>query len=428
MIPKCGAHPGPRYATLLISLEPEAQNPKFPALSLSQRSLYLSLHRRRSCQRAPTQTDSEIPYLRISFAAQPPDVTAQRSFPKQRLRPSFRNQNTSRRMRALGGAALPPSTMADSTTGPTADYDDGFDAGAVVAAMGFSGFGGRPSKKRRYNPRTDVAVVAAPVSSTPIHNPAGDGAASLPAKPPAPERWTTTATATTTLPRQNSDSGSTGGYGVRRAPLSLPPPKEQHRQRNEAEIDLEEDGDEGQEALPTKQRTPSPPDEDAGYGTDPDPEPQYIDTSREPRREASEAREIQAKIDAIVEGAAVAAAAAMPINSSGGGDGGGRGMDGDGTMRSTDHHGRLPPRPPPQTLTSRGARGRGSGGGGGGGDRGGPRQEHIWWHDYSDKRFNQNPWEWLERARGLPSPGSWIPRDAPRASMSRRDEIASTNE
>jgi hypothetical protein len=49
----------------------------------------------------------------------------------------------------------------------------------------------------------------------------------------------------------------------------------------------------------------------------------------------------------------------------------------------------------------------GQGGRGGGGGGGGKR---IWWTDYYDPSSNENPWEWLEKARGLEAVGSWLPR------------------
>jgi hypothetical protein len=42
--------------------------------------------------------------------------------------------------------------------------------------------------------------------------------------------------------------------------------------------------------------------------------------------------------------------------------------------------------------------------------RDGGSGERIWWTDYYDPSSNENPWELLEKARGLEPVGSWLPR------------------
>ncbi|KAB5586138.1 hypothetical protein GE09DRAFT_1073516 [Coniochaeta sp. 2T2.1] len=42
--------------------------------------------------------------------------------------------------------------------------------------------------------------------------------------------------------------------------------------------------------------------------------------------------------------------------------------------------------------------------------RGGGGGKRIWYADYYDPSSNENPWEWLEKARGLEPVGSWLPR------------------
>lgn len=49
----------------------------------------------------------------------------------------------------------------------------------------------------------------------------------------------------------------------------------------------------------------------------------------------------------------------------------------------------------------------GRSGGGGSGFAPGKR---IWWTDYYDPSSNENPWEFLEKARGLEPVGPWLPR------------------
>ncbi|KAH8907272.1 hypothetical protein BR93DRAFT_938152 [Coniochaeta sp. PMI_546] len=47
--------------------------------------------------------------------------------------------------------------------------------------------------------------------------------------------------------------------------------------------------------------------------------------------------------------------------------------------------------------------------GGRGGPGAGPHRR-IWWTDYYDPSSNENPWEWLEKAKGLEPVGSWLTR------------------
>ncbi|KAL2155501.1 hypothetical protein VTH82DRAFT_243 [Thermothelomyces myriococcoides] len=59
----------------------------------------------------------------------------------------------------------------------------------------------------------------------------------------------------------------------------------------------------------------------------------------------------------------------------------------------------------------RGGRGRGGarGGGGRGGGRGGSFNP-FWYEDYYDPSFNENPWERLEKLKGLEPVGTWLSR------------------
>ena len=93
----------------------------------------------------------------------------------------------------------------------------------------------------------------------------------------------------------------------------------------------------------------------AGVGEE-DPAPQYIDTSRSP---------IRTEDDEM--------AASLPVVGAGFGE-----------HRSAGQGGR-------------------DGGHGGAAKR-------IWWTDYYDPSSNENPWEALEKARGLEAVGSWLPR------------------
>jgi hypothetical protein len=91
-------------------------------------------------------------------------------------------------------------------------------------------------------------------------------------------------------------------------------------------------------------------------GEEEDPEPQYVDTSRSPRRTADEAVGVTPDLS-------------------------------------------LPSKPPfgGQQFHPSGAA------------RGG-HEKRIWYTDYYDPSSNKNPWEWLEKARGLNPVGTWLER------------------
>ena len=230
--------------------------------------------------------------------------------------------------------------------------EEDFDSAAMAAAMGFSSFGGPASKKRKFNPHADAAVVAFSSSGGPAPAPSGANTTALGERQPrgpAPSSSDLPLHLPVGLPARPSRPGSGRG-------------------QNSDEIDLDGDGDE-----------------------DADPEPQYLDTSRPARRLSSaerEARETQERIDAIVtakvdETMAHAqiqggAAASVP-GSVHGGRGGGHGP--------RHHHG-------------------------GGQHPGRGEPGHIWWEGYHDPSFNENPWERLEKARGLEPRGTWVPRVA----------------
>lgn len=91
-------------------------------------------------------------------------------------------------------------------------------------------------------------------------------------------------------------------------------------------------------------------------GGDDDPAPQYIDTSRSPIRTGEDQ-----------------ASSSLPATAPGYGE-----------HRAAGH--------------------------GGGSGRGYAPGKRIWWTDYYDPSSNENPWEFLEKARGLEPVGPWLPR------------------
>ena len=229
--------------------------------------------------------------------------------------------------------------------------EEDFDSAAMAAAMGFSSFGGPASKKRKFNPRADAAVVASPASAVPAPAPSGANTTALgerqPRRPAPPSNLPLHPAS---LPAARPPRG--GGA----------PPAAQ----NSDEIDL-----------------------DGGDEDDDDREPQYLDTSRPARRLSSaerEAREMQERIDAIVTAKV------------------------DETMAHAQA---------PDSVPTGDVHGAARGGGhsqrhhrGGGQHPGRGEPGHVWWEGYHDPSFNENPWEWLEKERGLEPRGTWIPRVA----------------
>ncbi|KAH8677835.1 hypothetical protein BX600DRAFT_138462 [Xylariales sp. PMI_506] len=134
--------------------------------------------------------------------------------------------------------------------------DDLADTDAMARAMGFSTFGTQPANKRRkYNPHTDDAVVAAP-TLLPIHN---------------------------------------QGKGANATPLGS-------RSQNKNEILLEDSDEEGGTAV-GEERDAGTTLVTAGHddNDDDDPEPQYIDTSHPLQPlDPLEQNNVQSKINSIV--------------------------------------------------------------------------------------------------------------------------------
>lgn len=245
--------------------------------------------------------------------------------------------------------------MADIT------LDDDMESSAMMEAMGFTGFGMQPSaKKRKFNPHADASI-----------------SGTLPKKPTA----------------ASGTGANTAPLGARRLPpasASLPArPSATVAQAadggNADEIDLgdEDDDDDG---------GGDGDDEQGGVGTTVggqeeasggEPGPQYIDTSRPSRGylpEELEDMEMQSKIDAIVTTHPLGISA-LAMNQ----------------VR----------KPEAFQHTQRQDAGRGSGRTGvhAPGTAGAP-----WWEGYSDTRMNENPWEKLERQKGLEPRGTWISR------------------
>jgi hypothetical protein len=295
------------------------------------------------------------------------------------------------------------------------------EAEAMAAAMGFSTFGTQgPSKKRKFNPKIDAFVEGQDLSSLDKGGKHGQGSGG-----------------------NQIPLGKPRVFGVK---------KETEVMRNEEEISLEEGGDE---------------DEGPRYVDDEDEAPQYLDTSRPPPAAAGRqrvrnedeilldeededagpaylnpnlpapdaaSRGAQERIDAILAASSSAQPAEPPAlvvkekkkkqvtkNTPVGGVGAfmaalrapvvippapGVPSSQPASSLQTPFPSSLPQRPPPPSPsiagsvtgsmgTQRGARGQ---------------RNELWYVDYYDPSFNENPWKALEREGGLPEVGSWLQR------------------
>ncbi|KAI0541445.1 hypothetical protein GGR58DRAFT_19651 [Xylaria digitata] len=219
-------------------------------------------------------------------------------------------------------------------------------ATAMAAAMGFSSFGAqKPNKRRKFNPSTDAFVA----SDSPSNS-----------------------ASTSTLPfhRYNENDNYAATTGSNTIPLGV-------RKQNVGEVDLDDDQDGVQ--LPSGGQAA----QSIVMGDDEDPEPQYLDTSRPSAPiVVNSADALQSRIDAIVGSSADAYTSPQ-----------------------------LPPHPhshPSSTIVSTAHSSRG---GRGGHQHNLDREDRSgtkWWEDYYDPAFIVNPWENLEKAKGLEPRGTWV--------------------
>lgn len=155
------------------------------------------------------------------------------------------------------------------------------------------------------------------------------------------------------------------------------------RRQNKDEIDLGDDEEDEQQISLENQEAPQIAAN--GNANDDDFEPQYLDTSRPSAPIlADPTDDVQSKIDAIV------------------------GDSADGPLA-----------PPPSSVVSGGGSSVQGGRGGHQHDvnRDG-RMEHRWWDDYYDPAFLVNPWEKLEKAKGLEPRDYWMSWEEAKAARS----------
>ncbi|CZT45942.1 uncharacterized protein RSE6_06303 [Rhynchosporium secalis] len=317
--------------------------------------------------------------------------------------------------------------------------DSDSEGAAMAATMGFSSFGGRPAtKKRKFNPTTDAFVEGQELEKIDRGGKKGTGSGG------------------NMIPLGKTRVIG-GGGGQKREEMRRSVQNEEEiaadhwdememgDKMGNGGVDEFREGegseDEGPSYIDTS-RTP-PAGEDNG--------PRYIDTSEPPPMvvacepatvvaedpvSQAEALEMQRRIDAILQ--SIGSAPPPPSDESN------ILPSGNHTQRTTNML--SPLLPPPENLpnraaaafgtdstsspfahgisrvgsmggSSRGARsGAGSYWGGssrggssrGGGDSGRGGRNDRWWVDYYDPGFNTNPWEVLDREKGLSSIGTWL--------------------
>jgi hypothetical protein len=235
------------------------------------------------------------------------------------------------------------------------------EAEAMAKAMGFSSFGTQgPTKKRKFNPKTDAMVEGQELAA---------------------------------LDRGGKKGLGSGGNKI---PLGKPRVFGIAPKSNQAEIELDvEDEDDEEPAYIDTSLPPPSKQEDI----EEDEGPAYIDTSLPPPNE--DARAAQQKIDAILANTTTPpippnAKIKMKPEISGVGHGVG------GFMSALQDRSR----PPISSVPALGTSARSHM------DHHQPRQRgqknELWYVGYYDPSFNQNPWAKLEKANGLEPRGTWI--------------------
>ena len=248
--------------------------------------------------------------------------------------------------------------------------EDDAEAQAMAAAMGFSSFGSKPpAKKRKFNTTTDAFVDGQDLAKLDKGGRKGQGS-----------------------------GGNTIPLGKARVFGTAVSNKEEELEKaNEDEIDLDdEEEQDGPQYIDTSLPPPIETAEDEG--------PQYIDTSQPPPVSDQEAREVQARIDALLASLAPmlppgeSSTDAIPASS---------GTDAPGTYS-------LPQRPPTDTAFMQGqgrAHGRQAFNDTASASSSRPSQRgqrnENWFVDYYDPNFNQNPWDRLEKDKGLEPLCKW---------------------
>lgn len=240
------------------------------------------------------------------------------------------------------------------------------DADAMARFMGFSSFGAQgPTKRRKFNVSTDAVVEGQDLAALDKGGKRGHGSGG-----------------------NHVPLGKTRQLGVAAAPVDK-------MNRDAIDLDDEEEADDGGVNI-------NAPATDGAV--DEDLEPSYIDTSLAPPNE--EAKAAQEQIDAILAGTS---AASGPTASRGRakvslpGRGIGQFLS---ALRNLDAAS-APPLAAESSAVSSSAPGRNDGQR----SRDKGQRNELWYIGYYDPSFNENPWDRLEKARGLQSRGSWVVRE-----------------
>ena len=249
------------------------------------------------------------------------------------------------------------------------DDDSDAEAQAMAAAMGFSSFGAskQPTKKRKFNSTIDAYVEGQELAKLDKGGKKGQGSGG------------------NTMPLGKA---RVFGSGPKKDAV-VPKTMEQRAGSNTNEIDLDDEGE--QEEGPRYIDTSKTPPLESEQGDGPD----YIDTSQPPPMSNEEANEIQARIDALLESIGSGDPPnTLPVDTK--------------TEQLQQVHG-LPQRPAfGDTMFMQGGprpqrNSRGDSASVASSSRPSHRgqRNEMWYIGYYDPSFNENPWEKLEKERGL---------------------------
>jgi hypothetical protein len=266
--------------------------------------------------------------------------------------------------------------MSSPIVNEAAAEDEDVDSQAMAQFMGFASFGtqeqNRPSKKRRFNSHVDDAVVAGGAATRP---------AGLPPKPPAP-----VSSGANSLPLHSRSAGGAAGskngtsseQGKRKEKAKVQQQQQPSSAKpNADELDLSDsDQDEEDDDISVSSSNPDPNDGRLRF---------HVNTPFEV---------VQAAVEAKYPGRV------LP-----------EGWHLDPDDKTVIWFGNEPPIHIPEAMARKFSRRTIHSGGSGPFDDlidTVPDRSKQWWTDYYDRSSNENPWERLEKARGLEPVGSWI--------------------
>lgn len=266
---------------------------------------------------------------------------------------------------------------------------DESESAAMAAFMGFSSFGSQnhPAKKRKFNPATDAFVEGQKLASLDKGGPKGQGSGG------------------NTIPLgRPREFGKTVKQAVAREEAA------RLEMNNDDEIALSDEAEEdGPQYVDTSRPPPTMAGQDAGReeiaaitAEESNDEPEYLDTSQPaPAVSEEEAQKMQARIDEILAkiGSGDSDSISKPGESS-------RELQveshisglplkpgsGESVLRSGPRHS-ISDKAPIASSSRPSHRGQ---------------RNELWYVEYYDPTFNENPWAKLEKEKGLQQKGSWL--------------------